>query len=139
MKKTSKTLLIAIPFVIILTIGVSDYFKEFKKESYYKIGLSGIKKQYSVGDELKFSLFLNGFGSDCGTYKVQVKKDGKQIDGRSIDIDCTKEISDDLEFINLDVTTIELSLVELGPYIVTGEFSNSKSEKFQTKKTFTVS
>jgi len=125
--------------VIILTIGLSDYFNESEKESYYKIGLSGIKKQYSVGEELRFSLFLNGYGSDCGTYEVQVKKDGKQIDGRSIDIDCTKEISEDLEFINLDVTTLELSLVEHGSYIVTGEFSNSKGEKFQDKKTFTVS
>ena len=84
-------------------------------------------------------MFLNGYGNDCGSYKIQVKKDDKQIEGRSIDIDCTKEISNDLEFINLDVTTLELSLVELGPYIVTGEFSNSKGEKFQDKKTFTVS
>ena len=96
-----------------MTIGVSDYFKEFKKESYYKIGLSGIKKQYSVGEELKFSLFLNGYGSDCGSYKIQVKKDDKPIDGRSIDIDYTKEISNDLEFIHLDIISLELSLVEL--------------------------
>ena len=139
MKKTPKIILMIILVVIILTIGLSDYFNESEKESYYKIGLSGIKTQYSVGEELRFSLFLNGYGSDCGTYEVQVKKDGKQIDGRSIDIDCTKEISEDLEFINLDVTTLELSLIEPGSYIVTGEFSNGKGEKFQEKKTFTVS
>ena len=127
-----------IPFVIIVTVGASDYFKEYEKETHYKIGLSGIKNQYSVGEELKFSLFLNGYGSDCGSYEVQVKKDGKQIDGRSLDIDCTKEIMDDLEFINLDVTTLELSLAESGSYIATGEFSSSKGEKFQDKKTFTV-
>ena len=138
MKKTLKIIVIIIPVVIILTIFESDYFKESEKESYYKMGLSGIKKQYSVGEELKFSLFLNGYGSDCGSYEVQVKKDGKQIDGRSLDIDCTKEIMDDLEFINLDVTTLELSLAEPGSYIATGEFSSSKGEKFQDKKTFTV-
>ena len=57
---------------------------------------------------------------------------------RTID-DWYSEISNDLEFINLDVTTLGLSLVEPGSYIASGEFSNSKSEKFQTKKTFTVS
>jgi hypothetical protein len=139
MKKILKILIMIIPFVIILTIGASDYFKESEKEPYYKIGLSGIKKQYSVGEELRFSLFLNGYGSDCGSYEIQIKKEDKQIDGRTIDINCTKEISDDLEFINLDVTALELSLVESGSYIATGKFSNSKGEKFQTEKTFTVS
>lgn len=139
MKKTPKIILIVIPVVIILTVFVFDYFKEPENESYYKIGLSGIKKQYSVGEELKFSLFLNGYGSDCGSYEVQVKKDNNQIDGRSIDIDCTEEISEDLEFINLDVTTLELILTEPGSYTVTGEFSNNKGEKFQDEKTFTVS
>jgi hypothetical protein len=139
MKKTPKILLVAIPVVIIFTIFVSDYFKEPETETFYKIGLSGIKKQYSVGEELKFSLFLNGYGSDCGSFGVQVKKDGKQIDGRSIEIDCTEEISKDLEFINIDMTTLELSLAEPGSYTVTGEFSNSKGEKFQDKKTFSVS
>ncbi len=139
MKKTLKIILIIIPVVIILTVFESDYFKESEKELDYKIGLSGIKKQYSVGEELKISLFLNGYGSDCGSYEVQVKKDGKQIDGRSIDIDCTEEIRKDLEFINLDVITLELSLDDAGSYIATGEFSNSKGEKFQDKKIFTVS
>ena len=139
MKRTLKIILLIIPFVLILTIFEYDYFKEPEKEAYYKIGLSGIKKQYSVGEELKFSLFLIGYGSECGAYEVQVKKDGIQIDGKSMDIDCTKEISDDLEFINLDVTTLELILAEPGSYIAIGEFSNSKSEAFQDKKTFTVS
>ena len=139
MKKFTKILLIVIPILIILTIFVSDDLKEPEIEPYYKIGLSGIKEQYVMGEDLSFSLFLNGYGSDCGSYKIQVKKDDKQIDGRSIDIDCTKEISNNLEFIHLNIITLESSLVELGPYIVTGEFSNSKSEKFQTKKTYTVS
>lgn len=138
MKNISKILLTIISAVIISTVFASDYFKEPEKEAFYKIGLSGIKKQYSVGEELNFSLFLNGYGSDCGHYEVQVRIDGNQIDGRSIDIDCSEKISDELEFINLDVTTLELSLIESGSYIATGEFSNSKGEKFQDEKTFVV-
>jgi hypothetical protein len=138
MKKTLKIFLIVIPIVIILTSFVLNYFEEPKTEAYYKIGLSGIKKQYSVGEELKFSLFLNGYGSDCGHYEVQVRIEDIQIDGRSIDIDCSEEISNEFEFINLDVTTLELSLIESGSYIATGEFSNSKGEKFQDEKTFVV-
>jgi hypothetical protein len=139
MKKTLKILLVLIPVVIIFTIFASDYFKESEKEVFYKIGLSGIKKQYNVGDELKFSLFLNGYGSDCGSYEIQVKRGNNQIDGKSVDIDCTETISEDFEVINLDVITLELVLSEPGSYIATGEFSNSKGEKFQYEKTFSVS
>ena len=139
MKKKYKTIFLLFPVVIILIVFVSDYFKESEKEVFYKIGLSGIKKQYSVGEEIKFSLFLSGYGSDCGSYEIQVKKDSKQIDGKAIDIDCTKDISKDLQLINLDVTTLELSLTEPGSYIAIGEFSNSEGEKFQYKKTFSVS
>jgi hypothetical protein len=114
MKKTLKILLVLIPVVIIFTIFASDYFKESEKEVFYKIGLSGIKKQYNVGDELKFSLFLNGYGSDCGSYEIQVKRGDNQIDGKSVDIDCTETISEDFEVINLDVITLELVLSEPG-------------------------
>ncbi|HUT05083.1 MAG TPA: hypothetical protein VMW74_00100 [Nitrosopumilaceae archaeon] len=138
MKNISKILLFVIPIVFILIVFVSDYLKEPEKEAYYKIGLSGIKEQYMVGEELTFSLFLNGYGSDCGSYEVQVLKDKESIEGRSIDIDCTKEISDDFEFINIDITTLTLILTESGTYTVTGEFSNRNGEKFQDKKTFTV-
>jgi len=139
MKSISKILLIVIPIVVISIVFASDYFKEVDKETFYKIGLSGIKKQYSVGEELKLTLFLNGYGSDCGSYELQVKKEGKQIDGKSIDIGCSEEIIKDFEFINLDVTTLELVLVEPGSYVATGEFSNSSGEKFQEKKNFSVS
>jgi hypothetical protein len=138
MKNISKILLTIISVVIISTVFASDYLKEDKKEVFYKIGLSGIKKQYSVGDELKLTLFLNGYGSDCGSYELQVKKDDKQIDGRSIDIDCSEEIIKDFENINLDVTTLELILIEPGSYVATGEFSNSNGERFQDEKTFVV-
>jgi len=139
MKKTFKVLLVLIPVVIVFTVFVSDYFKEPEKEVFYKIGLSGIKKQYNVGDELAFSLFVNGYGSDCGSYEIQVKKDNNQIDGKSVDIDCTEAISKDFEVINLDVITLELVLSEPGSYVATGEFSNSKGERFQYEKTFSVS
>jgi hypothetical protein len=138
MKNISKILLTIISVVIISTVFASDYLKEDKKEVFYKIGLSGIKKQYSVGDELKLTLFLSGHGSDCGSYEVQVKKDDKQIDGRSIDIDCSEEIIKDFENINLDVTTLELILFEPGSYVATGEFSNSNGERIQDEKTFVV-
>jgi hypothetical protein len=138
MKKTLKIFLIVIPIVIILTSFVLNYFEEPKTEAFYKIGLSGIKKQYSVGEELKLTLFLNGYGSDCGSYEVQIKKEGKQIEGKSIDIDCSEEIIKDFEDINLDVTTLELILIEPGSYVATGEFSNSNGERFQNEKTFVV-
>jgi hypothetical protein len=138
LKNISKILLIVIPVIIISSLFASDQRKEAEKEPYYKLGLSGIEEQYVVGEELTFSLFLNGYGSECGSYKVQVKKENKQIDGRSIDIGCTEEISKDFEFINIDITTLELILTESGEYIVTGEFSNKEGKKFQEEKTFTV-
>jgi len=138
MKNISKILLTIISIVIISTVFASEYFKEPENETFYKIGLSGIKKQYSVGEELKLSLFLNGYGSDCGTYEVQIKKEDKQIDGKSIDIDCSEEIIKDFEDINLDVITLELILIEPGSYVATGEFSNSNGERFQNEKTFVV-
>ena len=121
-----------------MSLFAFDQHKEPEKEPYYKLGLSGIEEQYVVGEELTFSLFLNGYGSECGSYEVQVKKENKQIDGRSIDIGCTEEISKDFEFINIDITTLELILTESGEYIVTGEFSNKEGKKFQEEKTFTV-
>jgi hypothetical protein len=138
MKSISKILLIIISIVIISTVFASDYFKEPDKEAFYKIGLSGIKKQYSVDEELKLSLFLNGYGSDCGSYELQVKKDNKQIDGKTIDIDCSEEITKDFEDINLDVITLELILIESGSYVATGEFSNSNGKRFYDEKTFVV-
>jgi len=138
MKNISKILLTIFFVVIISTVFASNYFKEPEIEAFYKIGLSGIKKQYVVGEELKLSLFLNGYGSDCGSYEVQIKKEDKQIDGKSIDIDCSEEIIKDFEDINLDLTTLELILIEPGSYVVTGEFSNTKGEIFQDEKTFVV-
>ena len=138
MKNISKILLAIISVMIISTVFASEYFKEPEKESIYKIGLSGIKKQYFVGEELKLSLFLNGYGSDCGSYEVQIKKEDKQIDGKSIDVDCSEEIIKDFEDLNLDVTTLELILIEPGSYVATGEFSNSDGERFQDEKTFVV-
>jgi hypothetical protein len=138
MKNISKILITIISAVIISTVFASNYFKEPEKEVFYKIGLSGIKKQYSVGEEFQLSLFLKGYGSDCGTYEVQIKKEDNQIDGKSIDIDCSEEIINDFEDINLDVTTLELILIEPGSYVVTGEFSNSNGERFQDEKTFVV-
>lgn len=138
MKKVSKFLLIVIPVAIIFAIFISDYFKESEIEPYYKVGLSGIKNQYFVDEELIFSLFLTGYGSDCGSYEVKVMKKDRQIDGRSIDIDCTEKISKDFEIINIDITTLELILTESGEYTVLGEFSNNNGEKFQEKKIFIV-
>jgi len=138
MKDISKILLTIFFVVIISTVFASNYFKEPEKEAFYKIGLSGIKKQYSVGEELKLTLFLNGHGSDCGSYEVQIKKEGKQIEGKSIDIDCSEKIIKDFEDINLDVATLELILIEPGSYVATGEFSNSNDERFQNEKSFVV-
>ena len=138
MNNISKVLLLLIPIVVISLIFVSNYPQEPEIEPYYKIGLSGLKQQYLVDEELNVSLFLNGYGSDCGSYEIQIKKDNNQIDGRSIDIDCTKEISTDFEIINIDITTLTLILTESGTYTVLGEFSNQSGEKFQEQKTFTV-
>ncbi len=112
---------------------------EPKIEPYYKIGLSGIKDQYRIGEELTFSLFLEGYGSDCGSYEVKIIKDEKQIEGRSINIECTEEIAGDFKNINIDITTLTLMLNEPGRYTITGEFSNKNGEKFQDKKNIDVS
>jgi len=136
--KNLKVLLIAIPIVIIFSLFVSNYENEPEIEAFYKLGLSGIKEQYFVGEELSFSLFLNGYGSECGSYGVKVKKDGKSIEGRSIEIECTKEISHDFEFINIDIIDYALILTESGAYTVTGEFSNNRGENLQDKKTLMV-
>jgi len=138
MKNFSKLFLIVIPILIIFAIFVSDYLKTPEIEPYYKIGLSGIKEQYVIGEDLSFSLFLNGYGSDCGSYEVQVQKEQILIEGRTIDIDCTKEISEDFEFINIDITSLTLILTESGTYTVIGDFSNKNEEKFQEKKIFKV-
>ena len=138
MKNISKILLLFIPIVIISGIFVSNYLKEPQIEPYYKIGLSGLKEQYLVNEEMNVSLFLNGYGSDCGSYLVEIKKGERQIDGRSIEIDCTKEISEDFENINIDITTLSLILKESGTYTIIGEFSNNNGEKFQEKKNFNV-
>lgn len=137
MKKLSKILLI-ITIVIISGIFVSNYLKEPEVEPYYKIGLSGLKEQYLINEEMNISLFLNGYGSDCGSYQVEIKKGNTQIDGRSIEIDCTKEISEDFEIINIDITTLTLILTESGTYTIIGEFSNNNGEKFQEVKNFNV-
>ena len=128
----------AIPIIAISVIFVINYLNEPEIESYYKLGLSGMKEQYFINEELTVSLFLNGYGSDCGSYLIQITKDNNQIEGRSIDIDCTKEISEDFEIINIDITTLTLVLTESGIYTVIGEFSNNSGEKFQEKKTFTM-
>jgi len=138
MKNISKILLLFISIVIISGIFVSNYLKEPQIEPYYKIGLSGLKEQYLVNEEMNVSLFLNGYGSDCGSYLVEIKKGERQIDGRSIEIDCTKEISEDFENINIDITTLSLILKESGTYTIIGEFSNNNGEKFQEKKNFNV-
>ncbi|MDH3610557.1 MAG: hypothetical protein OEM79_02210 [Nitrosopumilus sp.] len=138
MKIISKILLLIIPIIVISIIFVSNYSKEPEIEPYYKIGFSGLKEQYLVDDALTVSLFLNGYGSDCGSYEILIKKDNNQIEGQSIDIDCTKEISQDFEIINIDITTLTLILTESGSYTVIGEFSNNSGEKFQEQKTFRV-
>ena len=91
-----------------------------------------------MGEDLSFSLFLNGYGSDCGSYEVQVQKEQILIEARIIDIDCTKEISEDFEFINIDITSLTLTLTESGTYTVIGDFSNKNEEKFQERKIFKV-
>jgi len=138
MKLVPKILLILIPTVIIFTVFVLGYAGEPEKEPYYKIGLSGIKKQYILGEEITFSLFLNGYGSECGSYKISLKKEDMEIESRSMDIDCEGDISGNLEFVNIDITTLELTLLESGAYTAIGEFSSNDGGKFQEKKTFTV-
>ncbi len=117
----------------------SENQEEVKIDPFYKIGLSGIKDKYAIGEELTFSLFLNGYGSECGSYEVQITKEGRQIEGREINIECTEKTAKVFENINVDITTLTLILSEPGIYIVTGEFSNKNGEKFQDKKNIEVS
>lgn len=138
MKNISKILLLLIPIVIISGILALNVLKEPEIEPYYKIGLSGLKERYLVNEEMNVSLFLNGYGSDCGSYQIEIKKGDKQIDGRSIEIECTKEISKDFEDINIDITTFTLILRESGSYTIIAEFSNNNGEKFKEVKNFIV-
>ncbi|HUU47608.1 MAG TPA: hypothetical protein VMW55_02370 [Nitrosopumilaceae archaeon] len=138
MRLVSKALLIIIPTIIILAIFAINSPKESEIKENYQLGLSGIKKQYVKGEMIIFSLFLKGYGSECGTYDVQLKKGDTIIERKSIDIDCTETVGKDFEFVNIDITTLEWTLLEAGNYTAVGEFTKNDGQKFQDQKTFTV-
>lgn len=138
MRRVSKALLIIIPAIIILAIFAINSPKESEIKENYQLGLSGIKKQYVKGEMIIFSLFLKGYGSECGTYDVQLKKGDTIIERKSIDIDCTETVGKDFEFVNIDITTLEWTLLEAGNYTAAGEFTKNDGQKFQDQKTFTV-
>ena len=137
--ESKKVILIIIPIVVILGFLIMEFPIESVNEEYYQVGLSGIKKQYVVGEEIIFSLFLKGYGNECGTYDVQLMKGDTIIESKSIVIDCTESVDKDFEFVNIDITTLELSLLEDGEYTAIGEFSKNNDKKIQDQKMFTVS
>lgn len=138
MKLFLKTLLIIIPIIVILGLLVWSYTNESEIEEYYQLGLSGIKKQYIVDEKIIFSIFLKGYGSECGTYDIQLKSKDVTIKSNSISIDCTEIVGKDFDFVNIDVTTMEWTLLETGEYTAIGKFEKSDGQKFQDQKTFTV-
>lgn len=134
-------LLIVISIIIIVSIVAFTNPNEPEKQVHYEIGLSGIKEQYVVGEELQFSIFLNGYGSPCGDYSAQVKKGEKLIEEWSLETSCIggeKEKKIDLEYHTSGTTTFKLTLTESGLYTVTGEFWKVEYGKFHTKENFTV-
>jgi len=138
MRLAFKSLLIVIPISVIFGLLVWSYTNNPEIEEYYQLGLSGIKKQYVINEKVIFSIFLNGYGSECGIYDVQLKKEDTIIDSKSISIDCTEIVEKKFEFVNIDITTLEWALPDLGEYAVVGEFTKSDGQKFQDQKTFTV-
>ena len=138
MKTLTKILLGSIPVVIIVAFFVLGYTLESDIEEYYQVGLSGIKKQYVVDEEITFSLFLKGYGSECGSYGIRLMKGEMQIDGKTIDIDCNERVSKEFQTVNIDIVTIERVLLETGEYTASGEFTNNNGKKIQDKKYFTV-
>jgi len=138
MKTVTKILLGVIPLVVIGVLFVLNYSQETHIEENYLLGLSGIKKQYIAGEEISFSLFLKGYGSECGAYNILLMKGENQIEEKSIDIDCSERISKDFQSVNIDIVTLESILLETGDYTAIGEFTNVSAEKFQDKKNFTV-
>ena len=138
MKFLSKILLLVIPGVIILALFMTNLSQESLTEENYQIGLSGIKKQYTIGDEIVFSLFLTGYGNECGSYEILLMKDTIPIERKSIDIDCSEKIDKDFEIINFDIITLELILLEAGDYTAIGEFTKVDGQKFQELKILKV-
>ena len=100
--------------------------------------MSGIKQEYVVGEELTFSIFLNGYGSPCGDYSAHVKKGEEFIDEWSLEALCLGEEKIDLEFHTSPHTTYKLILTESGSYTATGTFWKVGYGTFETSKNFTV-
>ena len=129
------------PIAVISTIFGFVYFNEPVKEVHYEIGISGIKEQYVIGEQLKFSIFLNGYGSPCGDYKIKILKGDQFIDGGGVDMLCVgppEEKFMDLEFYMPERTTFKLVLNETGSYTVTAEFWRIDYGKITTQKNFDV-
>lgn len=138
MKTLIKILLGSIPVGVIAAFIVLGYAQESDIEEYYQVGLSGIKKQYVVDEEIIFSLFLKGYGNECGSYGIRLMKGEIQIDEKSIDIDCDERVSKEFQTVNIDIVTIERVLLETGDYTASGEFTNNNGKKIQDEKHFTV-
>ncbi|MFQ5440375.1 MAG: hypothetical protein ACE5DL_02825 [Nitrosopumilaceae archaeon] len=138
MKTILKSLLVIIPILVIVTFLVIEFPKKSQAEENYQVGLSGIKKQYLVGEEGIFSLFLTGYGSECGSFEIRLLKNNEPIEGKSIDIDCSQIVRSDFENLNIDIVSLEWVFLEPGEYTVLGEFSKNNDKKNQDEKTFSV-
>jgi hypothetical protein len=138
MRLAFKVLFIILPLVLISGLLVPSFTNEPENEQSYQLGISGIKKQYEVGEKVVFSIFLKGYGSECGIYDVQLRIENLAIESKSISIDCTEIVGKDFDFVNIDVTTMEWTLLESGEYTVIGKFEKSDGQKFQDQKTFRV-
>jgi len=138
MRVISKVLLIIIPILVISAFFVMDFSKESEITEKYQVGLSEIKKQYVIGEDISFSLFLTGYGNECGSYEILLKKNDRIIESKSIDIDCNRTASKDFDFVNIDIITLDHTLLESGDYVAKGEFSKNEGQNFQYEKTFIV-
>ena len=136
MKKITKISIFIIPIIIAIIVLVISYPGLLGKEVHYEIGLSGIKEKYAVGEELKFSIYLNGFGSPCGSIRVNVLN-GEEVIQSWTRIPACPEPSwqnlKDLKFHPLGSGAYELGLTEPGLYTVTAKFQG-----IQTTESFIV-
>jgi len=136
-----KIILVVIPITIIVIVFVLGYTFEPTKQVHYEIGLSGITEQYVVSEELRFSIFLNGYGSPCGDYSAIIKKDNETIEFWNLDGLCpptSEEIFLDFEFSSSTMKPFKMILTESGSYTVIGEFERGDYDKIQATESFTV-
>ena len=68
---------------------------------------------------------------------IRLLKNNQQIEGKSIEIDCSETVSKDFETVNIDIVSLK-SVLDPGEYTAFGEFSKNNDLVIEDKKIFFV-